>query len=74
MENKNKTSEAQKRAMLKYQRKFIHVSINMTKELRQKVSEYCDMHGISLNQIVVTYLEKLIEEDMIKGTSKTESK
>lgn len=57
-----KTSEARRRANLKYQRKFVHASINMPRELREKLNEYCDENGTSVQRLVLDYLESLVKE------------
>ena len=63
MERKGTTTEAQRRAMAKYQKKFVHTGINFEREFRDKVSAYCDRHGTSLGRLVTEYLEKLLAEE-----------
>ena len=60
---KKKSSEALKRAVLKYQQKFVHASINIDRDLRDRVNEYCRENETSMTKLITEYLERLVNEN-----------
>ena len=62
-EEVKKISEAQKRAMKKYQQKFVHATFNIDRDLRDKVNEYCVANGTSMGKVITQYLERLVSEN-----------
>ncbi len=65
MEEKKTTTEAQRRAMAKYQKKFVHTAVNFEREKRDRIQAYCKKQGKSFGQIVNEYFDKVLAEEGI---------
>jgi hypothetical protein len=53
-----KYTEAQKRAILKYQKKFKRISVPLSEELHDKYTEIAKEQGISLSKYIIKLLER----------------
>ncbi|MDD5952404.1 MAG: hypothetical protein PUC32_01930 [Oscillospiraceae bacterium] len=71
IEEKKKTTEAQKRAKQKYMERFVEVKVRMTPERRTEVQEHAQRHGESATAFINRAIDNQIERDR-KGAASNE--
>lgn len=69
MAEKKPITEAQKAAMMRYQRKFVHTAINIEREKRDRIQEYCKRHNTSLTTLLNEFLDGLLEKEALEKNS-----
>lgn len=69
-ENKNKTTEAQKRAKQKYMEKYVEVKVRMTPEHRAEIQKHATNQGESTSGFINRAIDETMERDGIKERRK----